>query len=82
MKSTRELIANELRSIRAKKDESLETVALGSNVNKDTISRYENNSVCMNIDILEKLLVYYDIDFAIFFTNIYANKHNKAVLEE
>lgn len=75
MKSTREMIADELRSIRAKLNLSIENVAEQSNVNKDTISRYENNSVSMNIDIIEKLLNTYNIDFAIFFTNIYANKH-------
>lgn len=76
MKSTRELISEELRSIRAIRKESIENVAEGSNVNKDTISRYENNLVSMQIDTLEKLLNYYKIDFDIFFTNIYAKKHN------
>lgn len=75
MKKTRELISDELRSIRAKKHISIEEVASQSNVNKDTISRYENNLVSMQIDTLEKLLDYYKIDFDIFFTNIYANKH-------
>lgn len=77
MKSTRELIADELRSIRAKKNLSIEKVAEKSNINKDTISRYENNSVAMNIEYIDKLLNAYDINFDIFFTNIYANKHNK-----
>ena len=76
MKSTRELIAEELRSIRAKNNLSIETVACLSGVNKDTISRYENNLVSMNMEILEKLLDAYNYNFAIFFTNIYANKHN------
>lgn len=77
MKSTRELIADELRSLRALKKASIETVAKESNVNKDTISRYENNLTSMQIDILEKLLNYYNVSFDIFFTNIYAKKHNK-----
>ena len=76
MKTTRELIADELRGIRAKQDLSIEIVAEKSKVNKDTISRYENNSVSMNIDIIEKLLKTYNVGFDIFFTNIYANKHN------
>lgn len=75
MKSTRELIADELRSIRAKKNYNIEYVAEKTGVNKDTISRYENNLVSMGIENLEKLLEFYEIDFAIFFTNIYANKH-------
>ncbi|MBQ7139942.1 MAG: helix-turn-helix transcriptional regulator [Bacilli bacterium] len=79
MKTTRELISEELRSIRAKKKLTIESVAEQSGVNKDTISRYENNLVSMQIDILEKLLNFYDIDFSIFFTNVYANKHNKVM---
>ena len=75
MKTTRELISDELRSIRALNKLSIETVANKCNVNKDTISRYENNSVSMQIDILEKLLNFYGVDFDIFFTNIYAKKH-------
>ena len=75
--TTRDLIASELRSIRAKKDISLETVATESGVNKDTMCRYENNTVSMQIDILDKLLKYYKVDFDIFFTNIYANKPRK-----
>lgn len=75
--TTRDLIASELRSIRAKKDISLEMVAAESGVNKDTICRYENNTVSMQIDILDKLLKYYKVDFDIFFTSIYANKHKR-----
>ena len=76
MKTTRELIADELRSIRARTGLNIETVAKETQINKDTISRYENNLVSMQIDILEKLLTYYNINFDIFFTSIYANKHN------
>ena len=77
MKSTRELIADELRSIRARKNVSIEEVAKQSLVSKDTISRYENNLVSMQIDKLEQLLNYYGIEFDIFFENIYAKKHNE-----
>ena len=78
--TTRELIAAELRGLRAKKDESMERVALNSTVSMDTIKRYENNLCSPSIDNLEKLLNYYGVDFDIFFTNIYANKHrNKEV---
>ena len=73
--TTRELIAAELRGLRAKKDETIEKVALKSTVSKDTIIRYEKNLSSPSIDNLEKLLNYYGVDFDIFFTNIYANKH-------
>ncbi len=75
--TTRELIAEELRSERAKRKLSIERVANESNVNKDTLCRYENNLVSMQIDVLEKLLNFYGINFDSFFTNIYANKHKK-----
>lgn len=73
--NTSELIASELRSIRAKRDETIENVANHCDIHKDTLFRYENNLVPMRIDILEKLLNYYQVDIDIFFTNIYANKH-------
>lgn len=74
MKNTRELISDELRSIRAKKKLSIETVAEKAGINKDTLCRYENNQVSMQIDILEKILLVYNEDFDIFFKKIYANK--------
>lgn len=77
MTTTRELIAAELRGLRAKKDESVEKVANNSSLSKDTITRYENNLVSPTIDNLEKLLNYYGIDFDIFFTNVYAEKHRR-----
>ncbi len=76
MKSTRELISDELRSIRAKNKMSIETVAEIAGINKDTLCRYENNQVSMQIDILEKILMAYNEDFDIFFKKIYANKQN------
>lgn len=70
----RELIANKLRSIRAEHDYTLKYVADHSNVNKDTISRYENNQVSMQIDILDKIINFYGYNFSLFFREIYANK--------
>ena len=74
MKNTRELIADELRSIRAKEKMSIEIVAEKAGISKDTLCRYENNQVSMQIDILEKILLVYNEDFDIFFRKIYANK--------
>ena len=69
MKTTRELIAEELRGMRAKKQLTLEAIAMKTTLDKMTISRYENNSV-------------YEIDFNIFFKNIYANKQKIVENEE
>lgn len=82
MKSTRELISDELRSIRAKNKMSLETVAEIARISKDTLCRYENNQVSMQIDILEKILMAYNEDFDIFFKKIYANKQNFQEIKE
>ena len=79
MKNTRELIAEELRSLRAKSKLSLEKVSDLAGINKDTLCRYENNQVSMIIDTLEKILKVYDEDFDIFFTRIYANKHKNRI---
>lgn len=73
----RKLVADKLRGIRAECGYSLEFVAKQSDVNKDTISRYENGTVSQQVDILEKLLKVYNVDFSIFFNNIYANSQKK-----
>lgn len=73
----KECIASELRKLRADKHITIEELAVKSKVNKDTISRYENNIVSMNIDILFKILSAYNVSFDIFFTNVNANMHNK-----
>lgn len=75
-KVARKLVADKLRGIRAERKYSLEFVAEKSGVNKDTISRYENGIVSQQVDILEKILNAYNVDFSIFFTSIYANSHN------
>lgn len=75
-KQIKEDIAAELRKLRAGLNLSLEDVSAKSGVNKDTICRYENNQVNMNIDILFKILCSYGIDFYIFFKSINANKQN------
>lgn len=76
MKNTSVLVSNELRAIRSRLDLTIEEVANKTKINKDTISRYENNKSALNLDIIEKLLKFYNVDFNIFFTTIYANTHN------
>ena len=76
------LIADELRSLRAKKDVSIVEVASKTSINKDTIVRYENGLVSANVDILDKLLTYYEMEFDIFFTLVCANKHKEEISNE
>lgn len=73
----KESIASELRKLRADINITLEDLAFKSGVNKDTICRYENNSVSMNLDILYKILSVYNVELDIFFTNVNANKQKK-----
>lgn len=75
-KNARNIVADSLRSIRAELGYNIEYVADKSGVNKDTISRYENATVSQQVDILEKILNAYNVDFSIFFNKIYANKQN------
>lgn len=75
--STRKLISDKLRSIRAYLDYSIEYVATKAKLGKDTIYRYENNSVSMQVDVLERILNVYGYDFYIFFQEIYAKKQNE-----
>ena len=77
MKETiKKYIADELRGLRAKKNITIIELAENVGINKDTVCKYENGMVPMNIDVLEKLLNFYNIDFDIFFANACANKHN------
>lgn len=77
MKETiKKYIADELRALRAKKNKSIVELADDLGLTKDTISRYENAKTSINIDVLEKMLDYYDLDFDIFFKNVCANKQN------
>ena len=71
------IVASELRAIRARHDLTQKQLADKVHVDISTITRYENNSVSMKLDILEKILSAYDIDIAIFFNNIYANMQNE-----
>lgn len=75
-------ISNELRALRAKKNKTIIELSNEIGINKDTISRYENGNISINVDILEKFLNYYNIDFDIFFKNVCANKHNTKEKEE
>lgn len=78
MKETiKKYIADELRSLRAKKNISIVELANTLDINKDTISKYENATTSINIDVLEKFLEYYNLDFDIFFKNVCANKQSE-----
>lgn len=68
--SINEIIAEELRSERARLNLSLIDLSKKTGISKDTISKYENSQGIMQLDILEKLINFYGYDFFNFFSKI------------
>lgn len=63
-------IANELKILRIRNNLSIDTVANDFKLNKETLRRYENNSLGLSVERLEELLNYYKADISIFFKNV------------
>ncbi len=77
MKETfKEVVANELRALRARSNLKQKEVANIAGIDIMTVARYENNSVSMQLDMLEKILLVYNVPLNIFFTNVSANMQN------
>lgn len=68
----RESISARLRELRASRQYTLKELSIKSNVGVDVISRYENNKVSMQVDVLNKILKVYGISLSNFFEEIYA----------
>ena len=64
-------IGLELSDIRRSKQMLIAEVANNTNINKDTISKYENGNSSMKIYIIDNLLEYYNVNIADFFTKVY-----------
>lgn len=74
--------ASKLRGLRAERNLTLEEVAEKTGINKDTISRYENSNVSMQLWILDRLVNCYDTSLDIFFKNIYDKMQNNIESKE
>ena len=59
-------VGKELKAIRIRKGLTLQDVENAVNIHKNTISFYENHSEKIKLNVLEKLLNYYDISMYIF----------------
>ena len=68
---TTKAIGLELANIRKSKDLLITEVSEATNINKDTISKYENGNSSIKIYILDILLNYYDVSIDIFFKKVY-----------
>ena len=67
----------ELANIRKSKDLLITEVSEVTNINKDTISKYENGNSSIKIYILDILLNYYDVSIDIFFKKVYDRMQNR-----
>ena len=75
MENIKEYTATKLRQYRAAKNISLSEVAEKTGLDKNTISRYESGKYNMQLDIVDKLLNFYEVPYNIFFSLEYANNH-------
>lgn len=69
------LVAEELKSIRTRKGLSIKQVSEDIGIHFNSLSKYEKNADDMQLNILEKLLAYYNIDELIFFKVIREYNH-------
>ena len=70
-----EAIGKELKILRIRNNLSIEEVANHFDLSYETIRRYENGTVDMSIERLEKMLDYYKVSVDIFFKNVRAYNH-------
>lgn len=71
------LVARELKSIRSRKDKTIEEVCNDIGIHANTLSKYEKDASDMKLGMLEKILEYYQIDELIFFKTIREYNHLK-----
>ena len=77
MKETfKECVSAKLRGLRAEYNLKQSEVAKKANVDVMTITRYENNSTSMQLDMIEKIINVYGLDLFIFFNSVSAKKQN------
>lgn len=75
--NTTKAIGLELADIRKSKGLLITDVSEAININKDTISKYENGNSSIKIYILDILLNYYNVNIDIFFKKVYDRMQNK-----
>lgn len=66
-------ISAKLKGLRAEKGFSLEEMAEKIGVHRETLRKYENNPLTIEIEILLNMLNIYDIETTYFFDLIYGN---------
>lgn len=69
------LIAEELKSLRNRKNKTIEEVSNDLDIHFNTLSKYEKDAKDMKLGTLGKMLKYYGIDELIFFRMIREYNH-------
>ena len=70
------LIAEELKSLRIKKNKTIAEVSNDLGIHYNTLSKYEKDSTDMKLGLLINLLDYYNVDAILFFKIIREYNHN------
>lgn len=70
------MIGRELKSLRDRRDKSIEEVSSDLGIHYNTLSKYEKDAKDMQLGMLAKILDYYGIDELIFFKFIREYNHN------
>ena len=73
MEEINKKISAKLKGLRAEKGFSLEEMAEKIGVHRETLRKYENNPLIIEIGILLNMLNIYDIETTYFFDLIYGN---------
>jgi transcriptional regulator with XRE-family HTH domain len=71
------LVAEELKSLRTKKNKTIEEVSNAVGIHFNTLSKYEKDASDLQLGLLEKILNYYGIDELIFFKVIREYNHKE-----
>lgn len=71
------LIAEEIKSLRTKKNLTIEKASNDLGMHFNTLSKYEKDASDMQLGTLEKILNYYNVDELIFFKVIREYNHNE-----
>lgn len=66
-----DIISKKLKGLRAENSMTLDDVAKHLNIHRETLRRYENNPLKMDMDTYVKLLNLYKKDVSIFFEEVY-----------
>lgn len=69
------LVAEELKALRIRKNKTVDEVCEALNIHVNTLYKYEKDASNLQLELLEKILDYYEINELIFFKVIREYNH-------